>query len=116
MRRIIQLALFLSVFFMGFLALDYYIFNRLGMLLDISQTVITILVIIFSLAYPVAAILEGTLSNVFTRVIYTISATWMGIALILAYTLLAYEIVNFAFNIPPFTAGIAVLVVASVLR
>ena len=115
MRRIIQLALFLSVFFMGFLALDYYIFNRLGMLLDISQTVITILVIIFSLAYPVAAILEGTLSNVFTRVIYTISATWMGIALILAYTLLAYEIVNFAFNIPPFTAGIAVLVVASVI-
>ncbi|MGB9978997.1 metallophosphoesterase [Methanobacterium sp.] len=115
MRRIIQLAVFLSVFFLGFLAIDYYIFNRLGMLLGISQTVVTLLVIVFSAAYPVAAILEGTLSNAFTRIIYTLSATWMGVALILGYTLLAYEIINFVYNIPPFAAGIAVLIVASVI-
>ncbi|WP_424354139.1 metallophosphoesterase [Methanobacterium sp. MBAC-LM] len=115
MRRIIQLALFLSVFFLGFLAIDYYIFNRLGMLLGVSQTIITMLVIIFTAAYPVAAILEGTLSNEFTRIIYMLSATWMGVALVLGYTLLGYEIVNFVFNIPPFTAGIAVIIVASVI-
>ncbi len=115
MRRIIQLALFLSVFFLGFLAVDYYIFNRLGMLLGVSQTVITILIIVFTAAYPVAAILEGTLSNEFTRIIYTLSATWMGVALVLGYTLLAYEILNFIFDLPSFAAGIGVLVVASTI-
>jgi Predicted phosphohydrolases len=115
MRRIIQLAAFLSVFFVGFLAIDYYIFNRLGMLLGISQTVITVLIIIFTAAYPVASILESISSNVLTRIIYTLSAAWMGIAIVLGYTLIAYELVNMAFHIPPFTAGIAVLLVASVI-
>lgn len=115
MRRIIQLALFLSIFFMGFLALDYYIFNRLGTLLSVPQILITVLIIIFTAAYPAASILESVVSNVFTRIIYTLSATWMGIALVLAYTLLAYEIMNFVFNIPPFAAGIAVLIVAAVI-
>ncbi|HEX3013155.1 MAG TPA: metallophosphoesterase [Methanobacterium sp.] len=115
MRKIVQLALFLSVFFLGFLAVDYYIFNRLGMLLGISQITISVMVIAFTLAYPVASILEGTLSNVFTRIIYTLSATWMGVALVLGYTLLAYEIVKFTFNISTFTAGIAVLIVAAVI-
>ena len=115
MKRIIQLALFLSMFLLGFLAIDYYIFNRLGMLLGVSQTVITVLVIVFTLAYPVAAILEGTLSNGFTRIIYTLSSTWMGIALVLGYTLIAYEIANLLFNIPLFTAGIAVIIAASVI-
>ncbi len=115
MKRIIQLALFLSIFFFGFLAIDYYIFNRLGMLLGVSQTLITVLVIIFTLAYPVAAVLEGSLSNGFTRIIYTLSSTWMGIALVLGYTLIAYEVLKLLFNIPPFTAGIAVITVASVI-
>ena len=115
MRRIIQLALFLSIFFMGFLALDYYIFNRLGMLLGIPQTVVTILIIIFTAAYPVASILESISSSASTRVIYAVSATWMGIAIVMAYTLLAYEIVNLIFNVPSFTAGIIVLLVAAVI-
>ena len=85
------------------------------MLLGVSQTIITIMVIIFTAAYPVAAILEGTLSNEFTRIVYTLSATWMGVALVLGYTLLGYEILNFVFNIPSFSAGIAVIIVASVI-
>lgn len=113
MRRIIQLALFLSMFFMAFLAIDYYIFNRLGMLLGVSQTVIWVLVFVFSLAYPVASILEATLSGIFTRMIYTVSATWLGVALVLGYTLLAYELLKLVFNIPPFTAGILVIAVAA---
>lgn len=115
MRRIIQLAAFLSVFFVGFLAIDYYIFSRLGMLLGISQTVITVLIIIFTAAYPVASILESISSNVLTRIIYTLSAAWMGIAIVLGYTLIVYEVLNIVFNIPPFTGGIAVLLVASVI-
>lgn len=115
MRRIIQLTLFLSIFLLGFLALHYYIFNRLGMLLGVSQTLINVLIVIFTIAYPIASILESTASNILTRMIYTVSATWMGVAISILYTLLAYEIVNFAFNIPPFTAGIVVLIIAAVI-
>jgi len=115
MRRIIQLTLFLSVFFLGFLALDYYIFNRLGMLLGISQNIIIALIIIFTAAYPVASILESIASNGFTRIVYTLSATWLGVALYIAYVLIAYEILKFVFNIPPFTAGIVILILAAVV-
>lgn len=115
MRRIIQLTLFLSMFFLAFLALNYYIFNRLGMLLGISPIMVNALIIIFAVAYPVASILESTVSNGVTRIIYTLSATWMGVAIAILYTLIAYEIANFVFNIPPFSAGIAVLIIAAVI-
>lgn len=115
MKRIVQLALFLSIFFVGFLALDYYIFFRIGTLLDVPITVIYALIIVFTIAYPVASILESTVSNVFTRMIYTIAATWMGVAISILYLLLAYEVVRFIVNIPPFAAGIAVISLAAII-
>ncbi len=115
MRRVIQLTLFLSMFLLAFLALNYYIFNRIGMLLGISPIILNVLIIIFAAAYPVASILESTVSNGVTRIIYTLSATWMGIAIAILYTLAAYEIVNLIFNIPPFVAGITVLIIAGII-
>ncbi len=115
MKRIIQMAMFMSVFFFGFLALNYYIFYRMGMLLDLSKTTVYSLIFVFAISYPAATALERAVSHIITRIFYTISSVWMGISFFVLFLLLGYEILKFIFNIPPFTAGIGIMALASVI-
>jgi len=115
MKRIVQMAMFLSVFFFGFLALNYYIFSRMGMLLDLSKITVYSLIFLFAMSYPAAAVLERTVSHIITRALYTIASVWMGISFFILFLLLGYEILKFIFNIPPFMAGISIIVLASVI-
>lgn len=115
MKRIIQMVMFMSVFFFGFLILNYYIFSRMGMLLDLSNTTVYSLIFVFAISYPAAAALERTVSHIITRIFYTISSAWMGISFFLLSLLLGYEILKFIFNIPLFTAGIGIIVIASIV-
>lgn len=115
MRRIIQLVLVLSLFFFGFLALNYYIFFRMGMLLDIPEKTVYILIMGFAMSYPVSMLLERTVSHISTRIFYTVSSVWLGISFFILYLLIGYEIVKYVFNIPPFTAGIVIIIIASVI-
>lgn len=115
MKRLIQMALFMSVFFFGFLILNYYIFSRMGMLLDLSKTTVYSLIFVFAISYPAATVLERTVSHIITRIFYTIASAWMGISFFVISLLLGYEILKFIFNIPPFTAGIGIIVIASII-
>lgn len=115
MKRIIQMAMFLLVFFFGFLVLNYYIFSRMGMLLDLSNATVYSLIFLFAISYPAASILERAISHVITRALYALASAWMGISFFILILLLGYEILKFIFNIPPFTAGISIIVIASVV-
>ena len=115
MKRIIQMAMFMSVFFFGFLILNYYIFSRMGMLLDLSEITVYSSVFLFAIAYPAAAVLERSISHIITRAFYAIASAWMGISFFILILLIGYEILNFIFKIPPFTAGISILAIASVI-
>lgn len=115
MKRIIQMAMFLSVFFFGFLVLNYYIFSRIGMLLDLSKITVYSLIFLFAISYPAASLLERTISHVITRALYAIASAWMGISFFILFLLLGYEIMKFIFNIPPFTAGISIIAIASLI-
>lgn len=115
MKRLIQMTLFMSVFFFGFLILNYYIFSRMGMLLDLSKTTVYSLIFVFAISYPAATVLERTVSHIITRIFYTIASAWMGISFFVISLLLGYEILKYIFNIPPFTAGIGIIVIASII-
>lgn len=115
MNRIIQMVMFMLVFFSGFLILNYYIFSRMGMLLDLSQTTVYSLIFLFSISYPAAAAIERNVSHIITRIFYTIASVWMGISFFLISLLLGYEILKFIFNIPPFTAGIGIMTIAFII-
>ncbi len=115
MKRLIQMVIFLSVFFFGFLVLNYYIFSRIGMLLDLSKITVYSLIFIFAISYPAATVLERTVSHIITRALYTIASAWMGMSFFIITLLLIYEILKFIFNIPPFTAGISIIAIASVI-
>lgn len=115
MRRIIQLAMFMSVIFITFLALNYFIFSTMGNLLGLSNTTVYSLAFLFAISFPAANVLERTVSHIFSRVFYTISSAWMGISIIVIFIIIGYEILNLIFYIPPFTAAAGVIAIASVI-
>lgn len=115
MKRIIQMTMFMSVFFFSFLVLNYYIFSRMGMLLDLSKSTVYSLIFLFAISYPAATALERNISHIITRIFYTISSAWMGISFFVISLLFGYEILKFIFDIPQFTAGIGIIVIASAI-
>ncbi|MBI5679803.1 MAG: metallophosphoesterase [Methanobacterium sp.] len=115
MRRIIQSAMFVSIFFIGLMALNYYIFFRMEMLLNISSNNVYIFIFISAISFPIATVLEREISHILTRAFYTISAVWVGISFYALFLLLGYEILKLIINIPPVTAGIGIITLTSIM-
>lgn len=115
MQRMIQIAMFISLIFIAVLALNYIIFFTMGNLLNLSSNTIYILVFLFAVSYPAAAVLERSFSHVLTRAFYTISSAWLGISILVVIILIGYEILNLIFYIPQFTAGVSIIVIASIV-
>lgn len=116
MKRIVRFVLFAFIFFIGYLALNYYVFYRITTLFGVFMTnSFHFLVFCLTLSYPVAALIERNISNLFTRILYTISSTWIGVLFFLFYFLIVYEIVKIFFNISPLTAGMTIIISTVIL-
>jgi predicted MPP superfamily phosphohydrolase len=116
MRTIIQFLAFVSVFFLLFLTLNYFVFYGIAALFNLPHnTTYYILLILMAISYPAAAMIERNVSNGFTRAFYTISSAWMGIALFLIYIMVIYGILFLFFKISPSNAGIVIVVLAGIL-
>jgi len=116
MKRIYQIIIMAFVFFLGFLALNYYIFSRMASLLSFYQSsLILSLIFLVSASYPMAMLVERNISNIYTRILYSIAATWLGIAFFLLFLLIFYEILSLIFILPSFISGIVIIVLSSLL-
>ena len=91
MRRTLQYAMFISLFFLGFLVLNYYVFLGMSFLLGLpTDTGFYIVMIIAAISYPLATLIERTVSNNITRIFYTAASAWMGISFYLLFLLIIY--------------------------
>lgn len=116
MRTILQFFAFISIFFLAFLALNYFVFFGIAALFDIPKSLgFYIVLVLVALFYPASAMIERTVSNIFTRALYTISSAWMGISLFLIYFMVLYAILSFFFNISPLTAGVTIVILTGIL-
>lgn len=116
MRTIVQFMAFISVFFLGFLALNYSVFYGIAALFSIPKTTgFYVLLVLVAISYPVGAAIERMVSNLFSRTLYTISSAWMGISLFLIYFMVLYAIIAMFFKISPMTAGIIIIVLTGIL-
>lgn len=116
MRTIFQFLAFISVFFLFFLALNYGVFYGIAALFSLPKNFIFyILLILVALSYPVAALIERNVSNLYSRILYTISSAWMGISLFLIYFLVLYGIISIVFKVPSYWAGILIIFLTGVL-
>ncbi|HII83574.1 MAG TPA: metallophosphoesterase [Methanobacterium subterraneum] len=116
MRRIIQYAMFISLFFMGFLVLNYYVLYGMSFLLGlpVNNTFYAVLVVA-SISYPLATLIERIVSNDFTRIFYTLASAWMGISFYLLFMLIIYLLLSFFFPLPRESAGIIIVVLTTII-
>jgi uncharacterized protein len=116
MRTIFQFLAFISIFFLGFLALNYCVFYGIAFLFDIPKNnIFYVLLILVALSYPAAAMIERNVSNRYSRTLYTLSSAWMGVSLFLIYFLILYGLISLLFKIPPQTAGVVILILTGIL-
>lgn len=88
----------------------------MGSLLEIPKTeIFFLIVLLIALSYPIAALLERITSNIFSRILYTISSAWMGTVFFILFLLIIYAILSLAFNVPKMMAGIIIITLALIL-
>lgn len=116
MRRILQYTMFISLFFVGFLVLNYYVFMGMSFLLGLPMdTGFYIVMIVAAISYPVATLIERTVSNNVTRVFYTAASAWMGISFYLLFLLIIYLILSWFVPVPRESAGILIAILVTVI-
>ena len=116
MRTILRFAGFMSVFFFGFLAVNYCIFYGIATLFKIQPGYIFYLLLILAvISYPLAAIIERVVSNTYTRIFYTGASAWMGISFYLLTFMVIYWLISLFLRINGELAGILIVVLTAVL-
>ena len=116
MKRFPQFITFVSMFFMGFLALNYCVFSGMVFLLGLPQNrFFYVLMFVAAASYPAATLLERMVSNNLTRCFYTAASAWMGISFYLLCFLVIYGILSFFVKIPHEAAGILIGILTSAL-
>lgn len=116
MRTIIRFAGFMSVFFLGFLAVNYTIFYGTYALFGVEPGIgFYTLLIIAAVSYPLAAIIERLVSNNITRIFYTLASSWMGISFYVLTFMAFYWVVSFFIKIPGEMAGIILIGLSALL-
>lgn len=116
MKRFLQFITFVSMFFAGFLALNYCVFSGITFLLGLPHnTVFYVLMFVAAASYPSATLIERTVSNSLTRCFYTAAAVWMGISFYLLCLLVIYGLISFFVKIPHETAEILIGLLTAVV-
>ncbi len=116
MRTIFRFAGFMSVFFIGFLAINYVIFYGTAKLFGIVPgTIFYIILILAAVSYPLSAMIEREVSNTLTRIFYTAASAWMGISFYLLTFLVIYWIISLVIKIPGEIAGIIIIGLTTIL-
>lgn len=116
MRTIIQYLMFISLFFVGFLALNYYVFFGMSFLLGLPMdSGFYIVLLIAALSYPVATMIERIKSNNLTRIFYTAASAWMGISFYLLFFLIIYLVLSFFIQMPREAAGIVIALLTTAI-
>jgi len=110
MKRILQVAGFVSVFFLGLLILNYYILHTLSNLFVLPVNgYFYLLVVLSALFYPVAAVLERILSDRLSGIFYTLAASWVGVSFFLLWGIIIYQILGQFYELPTVLAGVVIV-------
>jgi hypothetical protein len=108
--RILPLAVFATFFSLGFLALNYFVLISLAWFLGIiNLNYIYAFVGLVSISLPASMLLEQKSSSAFSRAIYMLSTTWMGISLYFLWAIIVVGILMIFVNIPLELAGIIII-------
>lgn len=112
MNEKIQLIIFISVFLAIYAGMNYFVLNNLVKLLSVEKN-IWFYAILFALtiSYVAASMLESSFGNAFSKIIYFISASWLGFVFIMFILILLFKLVGLFVTLPGYQSGIALLII-----
>lgn len=94
MDRILGFVIFFSLALIVTFLFHYYIFLKLSSVIQVSKTILAIIIFILAASFPILSIIESIYANNFTRVLYFISSLWIGIAVLAFLGFLLMDIIN----------------------
>jgi len=116
MRSMFSFLVFISVVLLLYFSMNFYVLARLCGLFQIKKGVVFwVVIIIAGVSLVGASVLQSHWGNITSRLVYTISAGWLGVLWLLFSTLIVYEIVRLFIKINPFTAGVLILTIVAVV-
>jgi len=112
MRQTHSLVIFISIVFILSLLINYYVLSRLCGLFGIKKKAIFwAILFICSSSLIGSTIFQSYVGNIFSRILYAVSANWFGILWLLFSTLIIYEVLSRFFKINPSIAGFVIIAV-----
>ncbi|MEM4268266.1 MAG: metallophosphoesterase [Candidatus Woesearchaeota archaeon] len=116
MARILQFIIFLSIFFIVYFGIHFYVFTRLSSLLEIKRGLAFYLTMAaFAFSFPVASFIERATNGPIARVLYVSSSTWLGVVFLLFWAIIFYEVISLILKIDHKTAGIFIIILVTIV-
>ena len=101
MKRKYQLIIFITIIFIILFSIHLYVFFRISFMLEIHRNYFFFAILLFlSTFFIISNILIRYFYNIFTKALYAISATWIGVIFLLLFSLLLYEPIRILSSIP----------------
>lgn len=113
-RHFYSFALFISAVLLLSFAMNFYVLSRLCSLFQIKKGVVFwTIVLVAAVSFIGASILQSFFGNIISRIIYIVSASWLGVLWLLFSALIVYEILRQFIKIKPSVAGTLIITVAA---
>ena len=107
---------FLFIVLLLSFSMNFYVLSRLCSLFQIKKGVVFwVIVLIAAVSFVGASILQSFFGNIISRIVYTVSAGWLGVLWLLFSTLLVYEILRLFIKISPSVAGVVIVTIVAVV-
>jgi len=115
MNEKVLIVIFVLIFLLIYTGINYFVLNQLAKYFSWHKNIIFYLFLSFAaLSYILASMLEANFGNIFTRIFYILSATWMGFMFMLFFILFILWMIGLFIKLPAIT-GIAALVLVMII-
>lgn len=112
MNQKLQLILFIGMFLAIYAGINYFVLNSLAKLFGINKNMwFYALLLVLTISYIAASMLESGFGNTFSKIIYFISASWLGFLFMMFILILLFKLISLFVTLPGIQSGIALLVI-----
>jgi uncharacterized protein len=116
MNRIAGMLLFVGIVTGIYFLMNWYVLGRLAVLFGIKKTFIFYIVVSAAALSLLAAImLDTSLGNWFTGVLFRAATMWLGICFLFVWCLVALQVIGWFIKMPPAAVGTAAIGFVAVL-
>jgi predicted MPP superfamily phosphohydrolase len=110
MRQISSFVIFISVILVLSFLINFYVLSRLCSLFGIKKGAAFWVILLYAgVSLVGASILQSSSGDIISRMVYTVSAGWLGVLWLLFVTLIVYEILRLFIKISPSSAGVLIV-------